>query len=113
MLFTTDLANQKARKVLFTYVVYISYYHLSPDNSCHRSSVRFICGPAVPLKIELPTQVPVGLQLIGATLQSGTHYAVLCCQALIPRGTTYGPYRGVVVQPSDARGRESSFMWEV
>lgn len=76
--------------------------------------MRFICGPAVPFKMELPSQVPDSLQLIGATLTSGTHYAVLCCQSFITKGTRYGPYRGTIVKPSDVTDREdAAFMWEV
>lgn len=84
------------------------------DNASNDQGVRFICGPAVSLKVELPSKVPEGLQLIGATLQSGTHYAVLCCQSFIAKGTRFGPYEGTAVKPSEVGNREdTAFMWEV
>ncbi|KAJ7387996.1 inactivation of paternal X chromosome, partial [Desmophyllum pertusum] len=84
------------------------------DDKANDPGVRFICGPAVPLKIELPSQLPEGLQLIGATLNSGTHYAVLSCQSFITKGTRFGPYKGTAVKPSDVGNREdTAFMWEV
>lgn len=89
---------------------------LSPfvDNVRNGPGVRFICGPAVSLKVELPSHVPESLQLIGATLHSGTHYAVLCCQSVITKGTRFGPYEGRVVKPSEVSNREgTAFMWEV
>lgn len=84
------------------------------DKTSNCPAVRFVCGSAVPFKVELPSEVPDSLQLIGATLDTGTHYAVLCCQSFITKGTRYGPYRGTVVQPFDVINREdTAFMWEV
>lgn len=76
--------------------------------------VRFVCGSAIPFKLELPSTVPDNLQLIGATLNSGTHYAVLCCQSLITKGTRYGPYTGRRVKPCDVtNSTDTALMWEV
>ena len=76
--------------------------------------MRFVCGPAIPFKLELPSTVPDNLQLIGATLKSGTHYAVLCCQSLITKGTRYGPYTGRRVKPCDVtKSTDTALMWEV
>ncbi|XP_058954897.1 PR domain zinc finger protein 14-like [Pocillopora verrucosa] len=86
----------------------------SRDNSEDSPEVRFICGTAVPLKVELPTQIPLGLQLIGAKIKSGIHHAVLCSCSSITKGTRYGPYKGTAVKPSDtANGGDTAFMWEV
>ncbi|XP_020626006.1 PR domain zinc finger protein 14-like [Orbicella faveolata] len=86
----------------------------SQDKACNGPGVRFICGPAVPLKVELPSQLPEGLQLIGATLSTDTHHAVLCSQPFISKGTRFGPYEGRVVEPSEIGNRQdTAFMWEV
>ena len=92
----------------------ILYHFHSLDNSEDSPEVRFICGTAVPLKVELPTQIPLGLQLIEAKIKSGIHHAVLCSCSSITKGTRYGPYKGTAVKPSDtANGGDTAFMWEV
>ena len=71
-------------------------------------------GFGQPHKRDLPTDLPAGLRLIGANLQTGTHHAVLCCQSSIAKGRRFGPYQGDVVDPAElASGQDNVFLWEV
>ncbi|XP_068705469.1 PR domain zinc finger protein 14-like isoform X1 [Montipora foliosa] len=84
------------------------------EKSSNSPAVRFVCSSAVVYKLKLPSSVPDNLQLIGATLDSGTHFAVLCSQSRITKGTRYGPYTGRRVESSDVtNATDTALMWEV
>lgn len=78
--------------------------------STHRLSFN---GSLFSNEVKVSVSLPEGLQLIEATSDIGTHFAIFCYQS-IPKGTQFGPYQGTVVKPSEvAIGEDNSFMWEV
>ena len=42
------------------------------------------------------------------------HYGVFCSKGVIPKGTTFGPFQGKLVNMSEIKTNDdNSFMWEV
>ena len=91
----------------------ILFYSFFLDETPRAATFHFSSGFGQH-KRDLPTDLPAGLRLIGANLQTGTHHAVLCCQSSIAKGRRFGPYQGDVVDPAElASDQDNVFLWEV
>lgn len=61
----------------------------------------------------LSAAIPEGISIVEPS-SPGKSYSVYCSQAMIPRGTRFGPFTGKIVWPDDIQpGQDNPYMWEV
>lgn len=91
----------------------LAFFYPTGETS-EEGGFQFSSGLGQSIKVEIPSDLPEGLKLIGATLGRTTHYAVLCSKSSFAKGRRFGPYNGRNVQPTEmVPGVENPFMWEV